>query len=164
VFFLVGAATLTVTAGLVLAALAGQAPVVGGAPGDAGELSEKVKITFTTVPLVQAEVLYQRKRLGIVDAKKRKPLVVERLRDSGPMDVIIRAEGFIPVHTRAYTFTDSKVTVKPTPETEKHTLFGFRQLAPPDAGTDVRPGMPRDAGVAPDAGLRPPLMLIPNRQ
>jgi hypothetical protein len=143
----------------VMAALAGPAtaPETSGARGlDAGvaTLPDKVKITFITVPVVNAEILFQRRRLGVIDARKKKPLVVERLRDSGPMDVVVRAEGFLPVHTRAYTFTDSKVTVKLTPLAEKHTLFGYRQLLPIDGGIgqDARPGTPRDGGVPPDAG------------
>jgi len=70
--------------------------------------------------------------------------VVERPRDSGPLDLIIRASGFLPVHTRAYTFTDSRVAVKLTPPTEKSKLFGYREeLAPnPDAGAPAAPAAP----------------------
>ena len=68
-----------------------------------------------------------------------------RPRDSGPLDVVVRAEGCIPVQTRAYTFEDSKVAVKVTPNDQKNTLLGYREEIPADGG------MP--AG-NPDAGVR----------
>jgi hypothetical protein len=76
------------------------------------------------------------KRLGFID--RGKPLVVERVRDSGPLDVVVRAEGYIPVHARAYTFNDAVVDVKITPVDKKDTLYGYQQpLA--DAGAPLAP-------------------------
>ena len=94
-------------------------------------ISSKVRITFTTVPSQKAMVFWGRKRLGLI--APHAPLVVERPRDSGPLDVIVRAQGFLPVQTRAYTFADSKVSVKLTPPDQKKVLLGYRE-APPDAG------------------------------
>ncbi len=96
--------------------------------------SDTVHITIQTVPPRKAQVKWGRKRLGTIPVPR--PLVVERPRDSGPMDLVIRASGFLPVHTRAYTFSDSRVAVKLTPPAEKNTLFGYREEpAPnPDAG------------------------------
>jgi hypothetical protein len=104
-----------------------------------------VRITFTTVPSQKAMVYWGRKRLGMI--APRQPLVVERLRDSGPLDVIVRAAGYLPVETRAYTFADSKVAVKLTPPDQKKTLLGYRE-APPDAG--AAPNSAESRG--PDAG------------
>jgi hypothetical protein len=92
---------------------------------------DKVRITFTTVPSGKAMVYWGRKRLGMI--APHQPLVVERPRDSGPLDVIVRASGFLSVQTRAYTFGDSKVSVKLTPPDQKKSLLGYRE-APPDAG------------------------------
>jgi hypothetical protein len=128
-------------------------PVPTAPVGDAGvadgPLPDIVKITFQTIPPVKADVYWGKKKLGVINAGRRptiKPLIVERPRDSGPMDLMVTAEGFLPVHTRAYTFTDGKLNIKLTLLTEKHTLLGFKQ-ALPDAGTD--------GGVA-DAGVPPP--------
>jgi hypothetical protein len=63
--------------------------------------------------------------------------VLERPRDSGPLDLTIHASGFLPVHTRAYTFTDSRVAVKLTPPSEKNTLFGYREEPPPPPNPDA---------------------------
>jgi hypothetical protein len=116
----------------------------GGAPGAAeaaAPLSKKVRITFTVLPPKEkAMVFWGRRRLGPI--APHQPLIVERPRDSGPLDVIVRAQGFLPVQTRAYTFADSKVAVKLTPPDQKKTLLGYRE-APPDAGA---------ASNTPDAG------------
>ncbi len=99
-----------------------------------------VRIQLFTVPPKKALVTWGKKPLGRI-AQPRRPLIIERPRDSGPIDLVVRAEGYIPVHTRAYTFSDSKIAVKLTQIAEKSTLLGYR--APP----------PSDAGVA-DAGPR----------
>jgi hypothetical protein len=76
-----------------------------------------------------------------------RPLVVVRPRDSGPLDLVIRAAGFLPVHTRAYTFSDSRVAVKLTPVEEKNTLFGFRAEVPPVGAANPDGGAPPPAPV-----------------
>lgn len=96
------------------------------AAADAGApLSPNVKVTFKTVPSRRASVHWGAKRLGFID--RGKPLVVERVRDSGPLDVTIRSQGFITVHARAYTFNDATVEVKITPVEKKDTLYGYQQ-------------------------------------
>jgi len=95
---------------------------------------DTVHVYIQTVPPRKAQVKWGRKNLGMIPVPR--PLVVERPRDSGPMDLAIRATGYLPVHTRAYTFTDSRVAVKLTTPAEKNKLFGYREdPAPsPDAG------------------------------
>ncbi len=101
--------------------------------------TELVHITIQTVPPRKAMVKWGHKSLGMIPVPR--PLVVERPRDSGPLDLVIRATGYLPVHTRAYTFSDSRVAVKLTPPEEKNKLFGYRQEpAPsPDAGVPAPP-------------------------
>ena len=91
-------------------------------------------------------VFWGRQRLGMI--APHQPLVVERPRDSGPLDVIVRASGFLPVQTRAYTFADSKVSVKMTPPDQKKTLLGYRE-AVPDGGAS----RPAAESHTPDAGF-----------
>jgi hypothetical protein len=99
--------------------------------------ADTVHVTIQTVPPRKAQVKWGKKNFGPIPAPRA--LVLERPRDSGPLDLTIHASGFLPVHTRAYTFTDSRVAVKLTPPAEKNTLFGYREEpAPPpnpDAGT-----------------------------
>lgn len=102
---------------------------------DAGPpLSPNVKLTLRTYPMRRATVTWGSKRLGFID--RGKPLVLERPRDSGPLDLIIRATGYLPVHTRAYTFNDGNVEVKLTPVDKMDTVYGYQQpLA--DAGAPL---------------------------
>ena len=104
------------------------------AAADAGRpLSNKVRVVFRTFPSTRASVTWGKQRLGFINPKA--PLVIERPRDSGPMDVVIRAPGFLPVHTRAYTFDDTVVEVRLTTPAKKNTIYGYREPLPPaDAG------------------------------
>jgi hypothetical protein len=126
------------------AAAAPGAPSAPGAPPAAAP-SPNVKIVFTVIPsnTKKATVFWGKKRLGII--APHAPVVVTRPRDSGPLDVIVRADGFVPVQTRAYTFADSKVSVKLTKLDEKNTLLGYREELPPDGG--VPPGGGPDGGM-----------------
>lgn len=110
-------------------------PLSPRAAADAGApLSPNVKLTFKTYPQRRASVHWGAKRLGFTD--RGKPLVVERPRDSGPLDVTFRSQGYITVHARAYTFNDATVEVKLTPVEKKDTLYGYQQpLA--DAGAPL---------------------------
>jgi hypothetical protein len=151
-----GAIALAAAAGLLLLSFAGWAasrsnPAKGKASGPATEAAtavdggippakaDTVRITIQTVPPRKASVRWGNKTLGVIPTPQA--LVVERPRDSGPLDLVIRAAGFLPVHTRAYTFSDSRVAVKLTPPAEKSKLFGYRQepAPPPDAGAPPEP-------------------------
>ncbi|HJX62977.1 MAG TPA: hypothetical protein VJ860_03400 [Polyangia bacterium] len=146
-------------AGLALLALLASTAAVGLGAEDAGtspdvagtssqKPDDKVHITLQTVPPRKAVVKWGRKTLGVIPVPR--PLVVVRPRDSGPMDLVVRVTGFLPVHTRAYTFSDSRVAIKLTPVEEKNTLFGFRAEVSPDAGANP------DAGAPPPAPMPPP--------
>jgi hypothetical protein len=113
---------------------------VVGEPSDQ-KTQDKVNITLQTVPPREAVVKWGNKTLGVIPVPR--PLVVVRPRDSGPLDLVVRAAGFLPVHTRAYTFSDSRVAIKLTPVSEKNTLFGYRAEVPPE-------------GASPDGGVPPP--------
>jgi len=92
--------------------------------------STNATIVFATTPPATATVVWGRKVLGKITPGK--PLVVVRPRDSGPLDVMVRAVGYLPVQTRAHTFSDHRVIVKLTLPENKSELFGYR--APLDAG------------------------------
>lgn len=115
---------------LLFSAVAGQIPAAQ--PGAA----DTVKITIQTVPPMKADVLWGRKWLGKIGKPARHPLVIQRPRDSGPLDLTIKAEGYLPLHTRAYTFSDYRLTVKMTPVAQKNTLFGYREAVAPPITSD----------------------------
>ena len=122
-------------------------PAAAPAPGATAPQappSDKVRITFTVwPPSLKAMVFWGRRRLGMI--APHQPLIVERPRDSGPLDVVVKAQGFLPVQTRAYTFADSKVSVKMTPPEQKKTLLGYRE-AVPDGGAPSTESHTPDAG------------------
>jgi hypothetical protein len=91
---------------------------------------DNVRIAVQTIPPRQAVVKWGKKNLGAIPVPK--PLIVVRPRDSGPLDLVIRMTGYLPVHTRAGTFSDSRLVVKLTPIEEKKTLFGYREELPPE--------------------------------
>ncbi|HVV17019.1 MAG TPA: hypothetical protein VHH90_07430 [Polyangia bacterium] len=117
-------------------------PVGVAAPPPAAPPSANVKIVFTINPSTKkALVFWGKKRLGII--APHQPLVLQRPRDSGPLDVVVKSDGYVPVQTRAYTFADTKVAVKLTPLDQKNTLLGYREELPPDGGAPSSP----DGGV-----------------
>lgn len=107
-------------------------PQVAPAPPAPPAQKETVRIVFKIYPPNKATVTWGKKKLGLI--KPRESLSIQRPRDSGPMDVVIRAEGCLPVHTRAYTFTDSTVSVKVTPVEMKNTIYGYKEVLPEDGG------------------------------
>jgi hypothetical protein len=113
----------------------------------------KAQIVIGTVPPSNATVTWGRTKLGRI--KPRQPLVVVRPRDSGPLDVMIRAPGYLPVQTRAHTFADSKLMVKLTRIEDKATLLGYR--APLDAGLPLG----ADGGVPETLTGMPPSLTAP---
>jgi hypothetical protein len=107
----------------------------GKPPAPAAEVApakteDNVRITLRTIPPRKAFVKWGKKNLGMIPVPN--PLIVVRPRDSGPLDLVIRMQGYLPVHTRAYTFSNSIVNVKLTPLEEKNKLFGYRQELPPE--------------------------------
>jgi hypothetical protein len=119
-------------------------------------IAATARIEFITNPAVDATVTWGKKKIGVI--ARRRPLVLIRPRDSGPMDVVVTAEGFLPVHTRAHTFGDNKVIVKLTTIDQQSTLLGYR--APLDAGVPLLPDG-GDLGLLPPAALAPPVPSQP---
>jgi len=132
------------------------APVSGAA---AKPLPPNIKIFVRVTPSAakggpdKALVFWGKKKLG------ETPVTLERPRDSGPVDLVVRAEGFFPVHTRAYTVKNDVLYVRMTKLEDRMKLFGAKQeveTAPP-GGEGVPGGEPSGATAAPPAaGATPP--------
>ena len=128
--------------------------------------SPTVQLTLRVFPAVGATVTMGKTRLGTI--APRGVLVLERRRDSGPLDLVIRAGGYVPLHTRAYTFDSNTVEVRLTPLDKKDTIYGYRQPLPPEedpaaaASASTRQWVPLSAllgGAAPSAA--PPASSAP---
>ena len=105
-----------------------------GAPVAVKPRPPKVKIIVRSIP-PKAIVFWGKKKLG------ETPVTLERPRDSGPVDLVVRNDGFFPLHTRAYTFRNDTVYVKLTKIEERMSLFGAKhdavtQLPAPPPGSD----------------------------
>lgn len=74
----------------------------------------KVKLRLDVVPRdVPAVVVWGRRKLGVTGAGRG--LELERPRDSGPLDVIVRAPGYREMHTRLLTDRDDRWSVRLVP-------------------------------------------------
>ncbi|MDB4965586.1 MAG: hypothetical protein JWN44_1275 [Myxococcales bacterium] len=105
-------------------------------------LPTKIKIIVRSNP-PKATVFWGKKNLGIT------PVTLERPRDSGPVDLIVRNDGYFPIHTRAYTFRNDGFTVKMTKLEDRMTLFGAKQPVEPLPGTPGAPGSESEPGATP---------------
>jgi hypothetical protein len=110
------------------AAVQAEAP----APTEPEQDPNTATVIFATHPAATATVTWGRKLLGRI--KPGRPLVVKRPRDSGPLDVMVRAVGYMPVQTRAHTFSDTRVIVKLTRPENALELWGYRAPVITDAG------------------------------
>ena len=97
----------------------------------------KVKIVVRAVP--KAQVSWGKLKLGPT------PVTLMRPRDSGPVDLVVRADGYLPVHTRAYTFRNDALTVRLTKIDQKQSLLGAKREPPPEPPAAPSP----DGGTAP---------------
>jgi hypothetical protein len=70
------------------------------------------------------EVFWGAKRLGI--AKRGEPFEIVRPQHSGPVDLLLRAPGFLPYHTRLFSDRDDRITVDLVRPTQAPSLNGWR--------------------------------------
>jgi hypothetical protein len=133
------------------------APQPSGAAAP-GAPAPTVKIAVTTnPPAKRVFVLWGKKRLGMI--MPRQPLIIQRPRDSGPLDLTVQCEGYVTVQTRAFTVADGKLIVKITPLDEKNTLLGYREEPPPEPDAGVPLPAPPPAP-APGAALAPGMPVV----
>ena len=100
---------------------------------------EMVTIKLLVTPPKLAHVYWGVKDLGVA------PLELRRPRGSGPMDLMLRAPGFLNHHTRVFTDRDDTLSIRLSPENEASSAFGYQ--APPEK--------PAPAGKA-KPGAKPP--------
>jgi hypothetical protein len=112
--------------------------------------SDTVKIKVLGGDRRQAHVLWGRKDLGVA------PLEIERPRNSGPLDLVVIAPGFLPFHTRAFTDRDDLISFHLYTAAEAPQLLGYRASevpAPPLTG--VAPPVNQNGLENPSKNARP---------
>ena len=102
---------------------------------------DRVKIKISVDAHWKAHVFWGRKDFGIA------PLEIQRPRGSGPLDLLITADGALPLHTRVFTDRDGALAVRLYAESDAPGLLGYsRSFSLPtsmrlthNAGTFHRP-------------------------
>ncbi len=82
----------------------------------------------------QAHVTWGRKDFGVA------PLEIERPRNSGPLDLVVVAPGYLPLHARALTDRDEVLSLRLYSAAEAPQLLGYRPeaaLAPESGSASV---------------------------
>ena len=84
------------------------------APGGGPEVTLKLLVDANR----KAHVFWGRKDLGVA------PLEIHRPRGSGPLDLLVAAPGFLPLHTRLFTDHDDTLAVRLYDEDAASSLLG----------------------------------------
>lgn len=104
--------------------------------------SDTVKIKVIVDARRQAHVVWGRKDFGVA------PLEIERPRNSGPLDLIVVAPGYLPLHARALTDRDDVLSLRLYSAAEASQLLGYRADAvpAPQSGSTASPISPQNKG------------------
>ena len=97
---------------------------------DSNPRSETVKLKMVVTPAARGTVHWGRKKLADLQPG-RMSVETERPRDTGPLDVIIRADGFLPHHVRLFTDRDDKLSIHLVRPDQAPSLLGYRRTATP---------------------------------
>jgi hypothetical protein len=79
-----------------------------------------VTIRLLVEPAKRAHVFWGAKDFGLA------PLELRRPRGSGPLDLVLRAPGFLTLHTRVFTERDNSLSVHLVPEAEASRFPGYQ--------------------------------------
>ena len=80
----------------------------------------------------QAHVIWGRKDFGVA------PLEIVRPRGSAPLDLMIQAPGFLPLHTRVFTDRDDTLSLRLYAEGDAVGLPGYAPPAPAPSPTATK--------------------------
>jgi hypothetical protein len=86
--------------------------------------TETVTIRLVADAKRQAQVFWGRKLLGVA------PLEIKRPRGSGPMDLLVTAPGYLPLHTRVFTDRDETLGLRLYTDKDATTLLGYTAPKP----------------------------------
>jgi hypothetical protein len=88
--------------------------------------SESVTLKLSVTPPVKALVLWGAKQMAHLEPGKM-DAEIRRLRGSGPLDLDIKAEGYLPHHTRLYADRNDKYTVHLYRPEDAPNIFGYKR-------------------------------------
>jgi hypothetical protein len=87
---------------------------------DPASATVTIRINLDFPKHAKAHVLWGRKDFG------EAPLEIQRPRGSGPLDLIVVAPGYLPLHVRALTDRDDKLTLRLFAQADAPQLLGYR--------------------------------------
>lgn len=117
---------------------AGDGDPLVGEQAERDPRSDTVKIKVIVDARRQAHVTWGRKDFGVA------PLEIERPRNSGPLDLIVVAPGYLSLHARALTDRDDTLSLRLYSTAEAPQLLGYRPE--PDSGSPGSPNSPQNKG------------------
>jgi hypothetical protein len=85
----------------------------------------KIKLTIKSVP-PKSWVFWGKEKLG------QTPVQLERPRDSGPVDIVVKNDGFLTLHTRLYTVRNETLVVRLVKVADRMTVLGAKAELPPE--------------------------------
>lgn len=91
---------------------------------EANPFSETVTLKLSVTPQVKAQIYWGAKTLARVEPGKM-DAEITRPRGSGPLDVEVKAEGYLPYHTRLYADRNDKLAVRLYRAEEAPSIFGY---------------------------------------
>jgi hypothetical protein len=103
---------------------------------EANPYSETVTLKLSVTPPVKAVVMWGAKQMARL-APGEMEAEITRPRGSGPLDLEIKAEGFMPAHTRLYADRNDRVSVRLYRTEEASGLLGYKRSAA-DKSTDKK--------------------------
>ena len=80
-----------------------------------------VELNLQTSPNVRASVYHGKELLGTTPMRLTWP------KDTGALDLKLKAKGYLTVNTRLYTYRNDRATVKMFKIDEAHKLFGYKK-------------------------------------
>jgi hypothetical protein len=95
---------------------------------EANPYSETVTLKLSVTPQVKAQVTWGAKPMARLSPSSMEA-EISRPRGSGPLDLEIKAEGYMPYHTRIYADRSDKVSVHLYRVEEAPGLLGYRRAA-----------------------------------
>jgi hypothetical protein len=98
--------------------------------------SETVTLKLSIAPPVKALITWGAKTVARV-APGNMDAEIQRPRGSGPLDLEIKADGYLPYHTRLYADRSDKLSVRLCRNEDAPGLFGYKRGAEKD-GTDKK--------------------------
>jgi hypothetical protein len=93
---------------------------------ESNPFSETVTLKLTVTPAVKATVNWGAKVLARLEPGKM-DTELTRPRGSGPLDLEIKAEGYLPYHTRLHTGRNDKLSVRLSRPEDAPNLFGYKR-------------------------------------